>query len=135
MIDENDRELFIIASLYALVWFVVHVTIMPIGMLWYSVLIAVAYGGGHLYAGFKRGHIALSADSIAMPAAMLVFLPVVIYEVVVLQGAIEVAKGDYTIYDPLLQVIKSFMFAFVGGHAVLFSAAFLWDKITGGKDL
>ncbi len=118
-----DRELLIYALLYGSIWFGVHIYILGFPMFWYAIVIASVYATGHYLAGVKRGHIALSADSYALP------LPFIIAAVFMGLAWTGITPEDANAYEEIINIVQAYAIAFIGGHASVFLLIFLYSEV------
>lgn len=105
---------------YTSFWFLIHYIVIGTAMLFYIAIIPPVYGFGHFLACKHKDHIALSADSIAVPLTLGLALIV---------GSIEIMVN----MDPKLQVLANlftaFVFSFMGAHIILYVSVYFYEKI------
>jgi len=117
----NDRfACLFLPLLYTLLWFFIHYLIIGMKMPFYSVLIPSVYGFGHLMACRHKGHISLSADSVALPLASVVALTL---------GSIEVMAHTGSKLEASVGILTAFGASLMGAHMIAFAAAYLYEKI------
>lgn len=106
---------------YILCWFLIHYIVIGTLMLFYIVIIPSVYGFGHFLACKYKDHIALSADSIAVPLT-LCFAFIV--------GSIEIMTNNTDLkLEVLVNLFTAFAFSFMGAHIMLFASVYFYEKI------
>lgn len=113
-----DKEIVFYALVYGMTWLGVHLLIIPEEYLLYSCLIAAMYALGHLVAGVKKGHIALSADSHALPMAFMVALITMVY--------LNFETIDVEI---VVSMVSAYAISLIAGHVILFSLVYVLEKL------
>ncbi len=106
---------------YLSFWFLIHYVVIGSTMLLYVAIIPSVYGFGHFFSCKYNDHIALAADSVAVPLTLCIALIV---------GGVELMMNTI---DPKLEVLvnlfTAFGFSFVGAHIMLFASVYFYEKI------
>lgn len=110
-----------ITLVYALVWFAVFSRMQHGPYLVLAVFVALAYTGGQTYSMFVQGKLALSADSVALPASIVMM----VVSIAVMEKG-EWLHASLRIY---LDILLRFFSAFLLGHIVVMTIAFAADKV------
>lgn len=113
-----DWEIIFYALVYGMTWFIVHLLIIPEEYLLYAGLIAAIYALGHLVAGVRKGHIALSADSSALPLTFIVVLITMVY-----------LNFEAINIEIVVSIVSAYAISLIAGHVILFLLVYVAEKL------
>lgn len=112
-------------ALYTTFWLLIHFYFLGDSFPVYSFLVSVGYGTGHYLAQKHRGHIALSADSLAVPIAFtIVFISILIASIF---QVLPQQPEAYT--QTTINLTLAFIMSFTGGHAFTMLSVFFFSTI------
>ena len=112
-------------TLYATFWLIVHFVILGLSFPVYATAVSLLYGVGHYFAQKKKGHIALSADSIALPLALLTVIASII-----IANLFPVMPVDHDLFiNAVSNFVIAFLVSFAGAHVFVLLSVFLYSYL------
>ena len=111
---------YFLSIFYTLLWFLVHYSVIGVKMPFYIALIPPVYGFGHFLACKHKGHISLSADSVAIPLTIGIALVI---------GSIEIMAQTDPKLEALADLLTAFGASLMGAHLIVLASAYLYEKL------
>ena len=111
--------------IYMFFWLGAHFLILGNAYPIYSIALSLAYGLGYYLAQEKKGHIGLSADSYALPAAALVIITSI-----VVASQFQTMPADHELWiKSISKLTAALSISFIGAHLFLLACAFIYSYI------
>ena len=119
-------EKFSAPLLYSGFWLTIHFLILDMSYPLYAIAVSLGYGLGYFLAQQKRGHIGLSADSYALPFAVMIVIVSII-----ISTQFQMMPSDHELWSLTVSaLIKAFLISFIGAHLFLLACVFIYSYIT-----
>lgn len=105
---------------YTVLWFLMHYLVIGMKMPFYIALIPSVYGFGHFLACKHKGHIVLSADSVAIPLTI---------GIAFIVGSIEIMTHVDSKLEAFVYLLTAFGTSLMGAHLIVLASAYLYEKL------
>lgn len=117
---KDHFECLFLPLFYTALWFVIHYLVIGMNMPFYIAFIPPAYGFGHFLACRQKGHISLSADSVAIPLTI---------SIAFIVGSIEIMTHIDSKPEALVELFTAFGTSLMGAHMIVLVSVYLYEKI------